>query len=280
MKRGLAAAALLVSFLASIPLHDHLKARRAELPPDRDRMALPSAEYLPASSVGYREALADLIWVRAILFVGEPRNAKEWQTIQRALEAITLLSPTFRRPYLWGSTSYIYNGEKVIRREMIDRALDITRQGVARFPEDHELLFILGMLLTRDVATTDEYSKEEKAAAREEGIAAIRRSAAFGAPPIVRQYAATLVSQGGDRQLAISFLEGQLLSAQTEDHRRLILAKLAEIGAQDRAGELEQMRLQHTERQAQDLPYVDSDLYVLLAPPQTLPTSIRERPVP
>ena len=47
---------------------------------------------------------------------------------------------------------------------MLDRALAVYRQGLERFPEDHELLFGTAMILLRDLSTTPGYSEEEIAA--------------------------------------------------------------------------------------------------------------------
>jgi hypothetical protein len=63
------------------------------------------------------------------------------------------------------------------------------------------------MLLLHQVPSTPGYTDEERQQARAEGADLIRRAAAFGADPLVRQYAATLITDHATEQLARQFLE-------------------------------------------------------------------------
>jgi len=158
---------------------------------------------------------------------------------------------------------FIYTGQ-AIDRSMVDRATDLYRRGLERYPEDHEMLFALGMLLTRDVPITPGYSDEEIEVARAEGAAAIRKAAAFGAPPLVRQYAATLVDDDAADELSIQFLETQLLAAEDESYRRLLKAKLdALIGSQGTAA-LERTKNEFMGEKEERLPYVPESLYAVI----------------
>jgi hypothetical protein len=249
--------------LGMLSAHARLKQRREQFPADQDVLYLPPAHYLGAMSFGYREALADLIWIRAVIFAGDRVGAANYSWIMEYLEAIYTLAPEFRRPYAWGGVAFIYSGGAV-DRGMVDRALQLYDRALEHFPEDHELLFAAGMLLTRDVQMLPGYTSEERRTAMDEGAAMIRKAAAFGAPPLVRELAATLVSEGGADQLAIQFLETQLLQAEDEAHRRLLEQKLQAAIGEAGVESIEQMRQTFADEYAADRPYLPPDLYILV----------------
>ncbi len=262
----LALALLPVLAAATVWTHAGVHDRRAQFPRDQDMLYLPPTGQLVPMSLGYREALADLIWIRAVIFTGDRAGSANHGWIMRYLEAIYTLAPGFRRPYAWGGVVVIYSGE-AIDRPMVDRAIALYRRGIELFPEDHELLFALGMLLTRDVQLQPAYQPDERQAAMIEGAMLIRRAAAFGAPPLIRQLAATLVSEDATDLLAIEFLESQLLQTEDEAHRRQLERKLELLIGGTGIESLERMREEfEAERQA-EFPYLLPDLYVLIQSP-------------
>jgi hypothetical protein len=147
---------------------------------------------------------------------------------------------------------------------MVDRAIALYERALMYFPEDHELLFAAGMLLTRDVQSLPGYTEAERAAAMDKGAAHIRKAAAFGAPPMVRELAATLVTDGGTDQLAIQFLETQLLQAEDENHRRLLQQKLELAVGESKLESLVHMRESFEKERQAERPYMAPDLYILI----------------
>ncbi|PRQ09938.1 hypothetical protein [Enhygromyxa salina] len=261
--RRLALVLLPVFLAAMLGTHTAVKDRRDAFPPDQDLLYLPPAQHLGPMSLGYREALGDLIWIRTVIFAGDRVGATNYRWIMEYLEAIYSLSPQFRRPYAWGGVAFIYTGDN-IDRAMVDRAIALYERGLAHFPEDHELLFAAGMLLTRDVQSVPGYTADEQAAAMDKGAGLIRKAAAFGAPPLVRELAATLVSEGGADQLAIAFLESQLLQAEDPDHRRLLKQKLEAAIGEAGLASIERLREEFEAEHQAERPYVPPDLYVLI----------------
>jgi hypothetical protein len=259
----LALALLPLFAAATVWTHEAVHDRRDRFPRDQDVLYLPPANQLGPMSLGYREALADLIWIRAVIFTGDRAGGANYAWIMQYLEAINTLAPGFRRPYAWGGVVVVYSGQ-AIDRPMIDRAIGLYRRGLELFPEDHELLFALGMLLTRDVQMLPGYEPAEREAAMQEGAMLIRRAAAFGAPPLVRQLAATLVSENATDQLAIQFLEGQLLQAEDEAHRRMLERKLEVLIGEAGIESIERLRDEFEAERKQQFPYVPPDLYVLV----------------
>jgi hypothetical protein len=245
-------------------LHERALARRADASAELDVLYVPPVSYLSWMSMGYREALADLLWIRALVYTGEHLKDAEIAAVDRYVAAMNGLAPRFRRPYLWGGITSVYGGQATVTREMVDRAIAIYRRGLAEFPESHELLYPFGMLLLHQVPSTPGYDADETAVMRAEGIDAIRRAAAFGADPLVRKYAATLVAEHGADELAIQFLESQLAQAQDEDHRRMLRRKLEQIGGKEAAGRVERIREAFLRELSARAPYVPEVLWAVL----------------
>jgi hypothetical protein len=262
VRKALLLAAL--AFALAVGMHGRALDRRAELPPEVDVLYVPPAEQLAWMSLGYREALADLVWIRALIFSGDNLGKTDIASVDRYVDAVTGLAPRFQRPYLWGGITAIYGGQKAIDRDAVDRAIGMYRRGIAQFPESHELLYAYGMLLTQQVASTPGYHQSEREAHAAEGIEAIRRAAAFGADPLVRQYAATLVAEHADEQLAIQFLESQLAQAKDEDHRRLLRRKLSQLGGAASIERVETIRETFAREHERAAPYLPDGVYAIV----------------
>ena len=246
--------------------HDRLRERRDGFPEDSDVLYVPPPEHLRPMSLGYREALADLLWVRALVFTGKHIGNADADVgaVTRYADAITGLSPRFHRAYVWGGVTPIYGGGKTVTRDMVDRSIAIYRRGIDHFPESHKLLYAFGMLLTHQVSSTDGYSAEEQARSAAEGIEMIRRAAAFGADPLVRQYASTLMTEHATEQMARQFLEAQLATAEDEDYRRMLRRKLAAIGGAQSVREVERIRRAFIEEHLIQLPYTPDSFYAIV----------------
>ena len=254
----------MAAFAVAIVSHGDVIERREAFPPETDISYVPPAAQLRWMSVGYREALADLLWIRALVFAGEHIGKVDVAATDRFVDGITELSPRFKRAYVWGGITAVYGATGKITRDQVDRAIRIYRKGVDRFPESHEILYPFGMLLTHQVASTEGYTPQEKAAYAEEGIEMIRRAAAFGADPLVRRYAATLVAERGGDQLAIQFLESQLAQAEDEDHRRLLRRKLSQLAGEGAVESIERVRQEFEAQWQADAPYVPDAIWAVI----------------
>lgn len=258
---------LLATGAAAVTVHEMVVKQREAFAADVDVSYVPPPEHLRLMSLGYREALADLVWVRALIFSGERIGETDVDAVSRYVDAITGLSPRLHRAYLWGGITVVYGGTGgAIGRPQVDTAIEIYRRGLQQFPESHQLLYPFGMLLTHQVASTPGYTEAEKQAAREEGIEMIRKAAAFGADPLVRKYAATLVSDHATEQLAIQFLEAQLAQTEDEGYRRLLRRKLSQLGADATFEAVERTRTEFTREHLERAPYVPDTVWAVIRP--------------
>jgi hypothetical protein len=263
MRWMLPAAALVVALGADLA-HGKLVERRAEFPADADLLYLPAPAHLRIMSLGYREPLADLIWIRALIFTGTHIGNENITWSDKYVDAITHLAPRFQRAYLWAGISAIYSGDATISRSMVERAANIYRRGLLEFPESHELHYTLGMLLLHQVPATSGFSESEVAQAHTDAVEAIRKAAAFGAGPLVRRYAATLITGEASDEMAIQFLETQLMSAEDEDLHNLLTAKLARLLGDTRSAALQQIRAEFVAERDSAAPYVPDALWAVI----------------
>lgn len=240
---------------------------REQIPAEDSLLYLPPPDRLGPMSLGYREALADFIWLRAVIFAGTMKNGQKIDWLHRYVSTINYLSPQFRRPYLWGGVVTIYNGRD-IDRAMLDQSVAIFREGLERFPEDHELLFNLGMILYRDYQSeAKNASPEELKALKAEGAKLIRKAAAFGAPPLIRRLAASLEAEGSEKALQAEFFKRQLLRADDEALKRLLRKKLRALMHERKIADIEKVRNQFSEAHQTQFPYATPALFAVLELP-------------
>lgn len=114
--------------------------------PSKSLYYLPSPKTLSRSSLGFRTLLADLIWVRGLLYVGNhfsrSRGHIEW--LPRYVKAITALDPKFYKAYIWGSVLLLYNRHNVSRKQT-EQSVYFLEQGRKQFPDDFNLPRLLAM---------------------------------------------------------------------------------------------------------------------------------------
>lgn len=99
---------------------------------------LPAPRVLERLSLGYRTLLADLIWIRGILYVGahfsKEEGGIEW--LPQYFDSIATLDPKFERAYTWASILLVYNRKKPERKNVLS-SLEILKRGREIFPEKH-----------------------------------------------------------------------------------------------------------------------------------------------
>jgi len=269
--RWLRAGAAISSAALTLFLRNVVVEQRDAFPDEVDVSYLPPAEYLRPMSLGYREALADLVWLRALAFAGDHVTEDKLPMVERYRDAIVGLSPRFHRIYAWSGIISIYGGARLVSRPMVDLSIDSYRRGLAEFPESHELLYPLGMLLLHQVPSTPGYSETEKEASKLEGIEVIRKAAAFGADTLVRRYASTLVSRHATNALARQFLLSQLalVGDDEAEYRRALLARLSQLGDTS-ASDAQRIGEHFRAAQRKHAPYVPEALFVLVGDPATV----------
>ena len=123
---------------------------------------LPSPTALKFLSVGYRRALADLIWMRAQVYVGDELYERGGADhIFSYTEAMLALDPDFLRVYRWIGVTGVYRSRDSSIEE-VQHAIAIMERGIERFPDDPKMLWDLGATIAFDLVPRMEPSEERR----------------------------------------------------------------------------------------------------------------------
>ncbi len=111
-----------------------------------DLYYLPSPPVLQRLSLGHYSFLADLIWIRGLLYVGthfsNQHGSIGW--LSHYANAVLKLEPKFRYAYIWASVLSIYNRKKTTRRDVLT-SISFQKRAQAQFPNDYYFPYLLGM---------------------------------------------------------------------------------------------------------------------------------------
>ena len=267
MKRSLALALALASLVALLaPLRQAAMNRYLQAQTYEDVYYLPTPEALKGLSFGYRRALADLLWARALVYVGDEfRHRGDLENVFRYADAIVALDPDFKRVYRWIGTVGIYRPVAPTVEEGL-RTVEYLERAVERFPDDGELVWDLAATLSYELPSlTDD--RQLKRSFRERGAQLMVHAAEMGAGP--RWLAltnATQLEQLGRTEQAIRHLE-QIYPLADAETQREILARLDALRASAQAEQLRFFEEDLEARRMRAFPYVPMSLFVLVGEP-------------
>ena len=163
---------------------------RASMPALQRFTLLPEGETLKVMSLGFKEVVADVIWLQAIQAIGERRVSDEaGRWIYRAMDIVTTLDPKFVEAYEAGGTALC---TVVVMPEESNRLLE---KGVKYNPGEWRLPLMLGVNYYFELAD-DAKAAEYIAKAAEAG----------GGPRYLAPFASRLYLTAREPQKAIEFL--------------------------------------------------------------------------
>jgi hypothetical protein len=227
---------------------------------------LPSPDVLPLLSFGYREALADLLWTRALVYIGEEMRAGATAGhVFDYADALLSLDPDFRAVYHWVATAGLYRPMGVTPDD-IDRTLEIMRRGLERFPEDGELAWSLGATLAFELPPLLD-DPEARDAARSEGADFLAIATRLGAAPRWAVLSnATILARVGRNEAALRHLEEMYEMISDPGVRLEMEAAIASLRNRAHAEAFVESHHAEERRRAEELPYFSADLYFLVGP--------------
>lgn len=222
----------------------------------------PSPTSAPLVTLGFREAAADLLWIRLTGYFGGPESTSDG--VAALVEAIVALDPMYHRAYEYGARAVTIARYGVDQRSYL-RALAILERGITAFPDDWKLPYLAGQIYTQDLVTED---PEQRRAWDERGTllteSAIRKP---GAPTQAATWVAFMRTKLGQRDRAVKDLRELLLVTRDERSRKEMIERLATLEDSD-ANEIgaevfEQRKLFDTAwRRAR--PTITPSMYILL----------------
>lgn len=227
---------------------------------------LPPRDTLSVFSLGYDAALADLIWMRALVYYGdELQHEGHVRFVFDYAEAIEQLDPGFRAVYSWVGTAGMYRPTEVERDDM-ERTIELMERGVERFPEDGELAWELGAALVFELAPHVD-DPEEKNRVRSRGLPYLMRAARLGAAPEWASLTnASLLERVGRADQAASHLEEMYLSVSDPELRERLGNRIRELRERAEAEAFLAANRDLEQRRQRDYPYLPVGLYLLVGP--------------
>lgn len=222
----------------------------------------PSPESAPYVSLGYREAMADYLFVRLIGYFADENSTGPG--VANLADAIVALDPNFRRVYELGANAMTIARSNVDQSVYL-RAISLLDKGMKRYPGDWRLPYLAGQIYTQDLQTDDPKQRREW---DERGTmlieSAIRKP---GAPPRAATWAAFMRTKLGQHDRAVQGLREMIvLTSDAETRTRMIeqLAKLEEQDADALAAELDHARIQFLKAWKAERRNLPASFYVLL----------------
>jgi len=270
VSRALGIGLILLSAVGIGELRNLLLPRFSAVRDKTDTYGLPSPEQVVVASLGYRSALADLLFAHVLVWHGI--HFSERRRLEYAadyLDTITALDPGFREPYYFGDTLIAMQPVKP-RHEDYVRARRLLEKGLRERPGDTELWLSTGQFLAYVAAPWLDDPKEQ-GEWRLAGARILARACELVGANENIQYncitAAGLFNKAGEREANIEFLE-RVLAVSDDDEIRAQAYQYLRRALGERAQEELKKRGDRL-RQAwkADLPFVSLTTELVVGPP-------------
>lgn len=238
---------------------------------------LPPPSWLQVMSLGYRRALADLIWLRALIYFGDEfENRGGVKHVFDYGESMLTLDPDFRRVYQWVGVAGVYTPAGS-PPEFIERAVDVLRRGVTRFPEDGELAWDAGATIIYELVPNlpkDDPAREElKAEGNEHMMAAARLGAG---PDWLVITNATSLRKLGKKDRELRHLEEMYALVRDPEVKAQIEIRLAQLRSEAYAEAFRRANEEFEQRRMEEFPYMAPTLYLFVADPAASSISLED----
>jgi hypothetical protein len=262
--------ALLLGSLIGIGLsRGHAAAGYASLRKAPDYYGLPRPEQLQVFSLGYRSALADLLFGKTLVEAGVCfAERRVFEALPKYLDAVVSLDPTYRDVYYYAD-SLLTLSTVIMPRENYRIARDLQARGRKVFPDDAELWMNSGMFMAY-LAPAQLPESEDKREWRVAAARVLQHACDIWptepAPPGCLG-ASTLLSKAGERAANEGALRRLIAISDDPAVRTEALARLAKLLGQDQARVEAEKLGALAALQARDVPLATAAAYQMLGPP-------------
>jgi tetratricopeptide (TPR) repeat protein len=234
-----------------------------------DLYALPAPEQLIVASLGYRSAVADILYAYTLVWYGTHLQEKRrFEYVGHYLDAITTLDSNFRAPFLYADTLVAMQAAPA-RLQDYEKARDLLERGMRSFPNDAELWLNAGQFMAY-LAVPHLEDEKLKQQWRLDGARVLAKSCEFVSNNENLPYhcitAAALLSKSGEREATLRFLERVLAVNDDEEVRKYALAYYGHIQAEQDQQRIKARDRRFREAWAADLRFVTKDRLLLLGP--------------
>jgi tetratricopeptide (TPR) repeat protein len=259
----------LIAALAVARTRPFLLERYKRLREASDVYALPPPEQTVVFSLGYRAALADLLFAHVLVAYGlHFQDKRRFDFVGRYIDTMNALDPIFVEPYRFADTLLVISPTPP-RLEDYVKAKEILERGVKNLPYNTELWLVAGQYMAY-VARPHLPDEAMKARWGKRGAELLARACELASENESIPYhcisAARLFHKAGEREAAIRSLERLLAVTDDPEIERLALGYLAKH-LSEREEERQQARRQaFRERWGKDLAFASKDLLLVIGP--------------
>jgi hypothetical protein len=235
---------------------------------ENDSYVLPSPSLTVALSLGYRAALADLIFAHVLVSQGVHfQEKRRFEFVANYLDTIVALDPKFREPYRLADTLIVLQ-PAAPRLEDYRAARSLLERGLKQFPYDGELWLIAGQYLA--YLAGPHVPEAEREAWRLEGAKKLARSCELiGSNENIPYHciaAARLFDQAGSRGVMRSFLERVMAVSDDPEIQALAGGYLGRVLGQGERERAEERNRRLRAVWSRDLRFVSLETLLLLGP--------------
>jgi len=276
--RTRASLALILLALLSLVLRRPAREHAASTQTYEDIYYLPPPSWLPVLSLGYQSALLDLLWIRALVYVGDEfGHAGAMRYVFDYTESMLVLEPDFEPTYHWIASAGLYQTAEITRDDLL-RTVALLERGVERLPNSGQLQWDLGATLAFESSpfAIDDAERDEW---RLQGLEHLMIATRLGAaPPWMALSSASMLMRVGANERAVEHLEEMYATIDDVAVRDSIAARIADLRGEsysaafiDEADALEDAR-------RREFPYAHPHMYFLVGsrPPIDVDSSLRE----
>lgn len=238
---------------------------RAEWPKVADEPYAPSPSSARVVTLGYREVATDLLWIRALAYVGQGEATSKG--VRQLVAAMVALDPRFEEVLSWGALAMQPLGAKLTNEDYF-AVLAILERGMTEFPDNFRLPLRAGEIYARGLQSDD---PAQVRAWKAEGAMLLARAVRLpDAPRGLGTYVAHLETELGQRDKAIRDLRELITYTSDAKTRNKLIAKLAKLTSSRTEAisyELDVERLRFDQAWHRDRPELPPSMYVVLGPP-------------
>jgi hypothetical protein len=237
-----------------------------------DVYALPPPRELVVLSLGYRSALADLLWAHVLVSQGlHADQRRRFDNLTRLYDAINELEPTYRDPYLFADVLITLQVVKTPHEEVL-KTRAILERGTANRPLDGELWLAAGEFVAFVAPGSYLTDPAEQAAWRLDGARMLAHAAELGGDDSSLSWQALsgvgILSRAGERDAAIRFLRRTLAVTDDRELKDRVEAQLGKLLGEQREDVFSRLSEGVVAVRRGDLPHVSRMEYMVIGPPR------------
>jgi hypothetical protein len=180
-RRGLGTIAIAIGCAAVVgAVRGPLDAAAQRVKETSDVYVLPPPDQTVALSLGYRAALADLLWSHVLVSQGlHTFERRRFENLSLFIDSVNELDPTFREPYLLADALFTFQGVAPSHDEVL-KARAVMERGTRELPFDGEVWLVLGEFVAWLAPSSYLTDPDEQDRWRLEGAEILSRAAELG----------------------------------------------------------------------------------------------------